>query len=433
MSAKRSADNMEVDAEIEDAIFEELSKKQKPESEPSLEEQFQEALQNVQDRAAIDRQKLVKKACEHYADRNGCAPSVEELEDIFESLADNFSPEPKDDASSDESDSSDSEDEEADEEDCSSINAQNMSSHLMSELNKALDQVHELAKKDKAKLQKSIEKKWKENNDSEITAEESEAVFAVLGKMYQDGPSSVSPGDADEEDADYELTEQDKSMEKEDAELEESEGEEEQDQFVCLDGELEFTSPTTTFADVVAEVLEELGLEITESEDQTVEYSSNIEVSEKLVQQFKSKCPAATEEDITDVLTMKLGDAEFDDADDEEYQPESEKDEDEESVYEEVEEEEAADPKFLDLEFAEDDGEEYGFDDFAGDHQDEQDSDEYSESDSEQDSEQEQEKEQSYSNLKSRSAGSVEKTQEIQQKHIQTSAMEIEQSAQFVA
>lgn len=305
----------------------------------------------------------------------------------------------------------------------------------MSELNKALDQVHDLAKKDKAKLQKSIESKWKEANGSEISAEESEAVFAVIGKMFQDGPSSVSPGDADEEDADYELTEQDKQMDKEDGELEESEGEEEQDQFVCLDGELEFTSPTTTFADVVNEVLEELGLEVTESEEQTIEYQSNIEVSSELVQKFKSKCPEASEADITDVLTSKLADAEFDDADDEEYQPESEKDEDEESVYEEVDSEVEAETKFLDLEFAQEDGEEYGFDDFAGDHQDEQDSDEYSDSESEQESEaeQEQEKEQSYSNLKSRSAGSVEKTQEIQQKHMQTSAMEIEQSAQFVA
>lgn len=338
----------------------------------------------------------MKKACEHYANRNGCAPSVEELESIFDDLADKFAPEPSDDASDSSSESSDSEDDSGEEaDDLSSLNANNMTKSLLSDFNDALDHVHELAKKDKAQLQKKIEQKWKAENDSEITAEESEAVFAVIGKMFQDGPSSVTQGDADEADADYELTDADKQIQKEDEQVEESEGEDEQDEFVCLDGELEFTSPTVKFSDIVEEVLEELGLELQEDEEQTIEYSSNIEISEKLFQDLKSKCPGATEEDATDVLTSKFTDAEFDDEDDEEYQPEAEKDEDEESVYEEVEEEEEASPKFLDVKFGEDDGEEYGFDDFAADHQDEQDSDEFSD-DSEQDSdaEAEQEKEQ---------------------------------------
>lgn len=429
MSGEKRA--FEADAEIEEAIFEELSKKQKTEQEPSLEEQFQDALENVQDRAAIDREKLVQKACEHYAKRNGCAPSVEELEDIFETLADDFLPEDKDDVSS-ESDSSDSEDDSEDEIDCDSINSKNMSDGLLGGLNSALDHVHALAKQDKAKLQKKIEQKWKEANGSEISAEESEAVFAVLGKMINDGPASVSPGDSDEYDADYELTQQDKQIEKEDAEYEESECESEAEEFVCLDGELEFTSPTCTFEDVVEEVLEELGLEITENEDQTIEYESNIEVSSELVKKFKSQCPGATESDIVDVLTTKIADAEFDEYDDEEYQPEPEYDEGEESVYEEVDEEDTADPKFLDLQFSsQDDGEEYTFDDFAADHLDEQDSDEYSDSSAEESADDEAEEQQTYSNLKSRSTGLSTETSEIQQKHF--AAMEIDQSAQFVA
>lgn len=413
--SKRSCDDMEVDQEIEDAIFEELSKKQCNDQEQSVEEQFADALSNVQERAAIDRQKLVKKACDHYVSRNGCSPSVDELESIFEDLADKFDVEPKDDGSS--SSESESENDSEAEDDMSSINAKNMTDNLMSQLNDALDHAHDLAKKDKAKLTKSVQQKWQELNGSEITAEETEAVFAVIGKMFKDGPSSVSPGDADEEDADYELTEQDKQIEKEDAEQEEEEGEEEQQNFLCLDGELEFTSPTAFQETSEAE-----------EEDQTIEYQTTFEVDEKLVEAFKKACPEATEEDITDVLTKSLADAEFDD-EDEEYQPESEKEEDEESVYEEVDEEQTADPKFLDLEFGQDDGEDYGFDDFATDHQDEQDSDEYS------DSEADDEEPAESSSSKSRPTGSVEKIDEsLQTKHAETAAMDIEQTgSQIVA
>lgn len=301
MSAKRDCSAMDMDME------ESASKKQCVES---FQESFADALEEVQKRALQDRDYLVKKACEYYVQRNECKPSVDELQKVFEDLAEKFSPE--DAESSSESEQDDESDSSSEDENVEEF-AELMAKGEMNELDSALKGVADLAKAQKQELKKKIQEKFKELEGQDITAEETEAVFALVGSMFKQGADY----EVDEEnDADYEPTDSDKAMEKEDEEVEESEGEEETFH-MKLAGELEHTSATTSMADAEEEALEE-------AEFDEIEKT----VAKQLLQLTNKFLQGADAEDVTG----SLKEAKADSKKNKESQPEEEEEFDEAEV-----------------------------------------------------------------------------------------------------
>lgn len=388
MAAKRECDDMDVESAKKQCTFQ---------------EEFADALEQVQKRALEDRDYLVKKACEYYVQRNEKKPSVDELEKVFQDLADKFTPEDAESSSeSEQDDESDSSEEEDNVEDFAEL----MAAGEMTELDGALKGVAELAKSKKEELKSKIQQKWKEQEGTDISAEETEAVFALLGSMFKSGADY----EVDEEnDEDYSPTDADKDMEKEDAEVEEEEEELENFQ-VKLASELKFSQETTSMKDVTAEALEE-------AEFDEVEKS----VAKQLLRICNKFIPNADASEVTDSLKEAKADS----------KKNKDSPADEESDFDEAEVEKSDFMKAAVAAFTDANG-------FAPSSEEkakiceawatqEDSSSEEEDSASEYDSEEE---DAEYSG-KSRPTGSVEKQQETQQKHID--AMNIDASPESAA
>lgn len=367
----------------------------------SFQESFADALDQVQKRALEDRDYLVKKACEYYVQRNECKPSVDELQKVFEDLADKFAPADADSSSeSEQDDESDASSEDENVEDFADL----MSSGEMSELKGALADVAELAKAKKGELKKKIQQKWKEQEGQDISAEETEAVFALLGSMFKNGADYEVD---EEDDADYEPTDADKQMEKEDAEVEEEEEDLENFQ-VKLAGELEHTSATTSMKEVESETLEE-------AEFDEVEKT----VAKQLLRMCNKFIPGADADEVTDSLKEAKADS----------KKNKDSPADAESDFDEAEVEKSDLTKALVEAFTEANG-------FAPSPSDkakmaEAWANQESDSESEEDSASDFDEEDAADSGKSRPAGSVEKQQETQQKH--ADAMNVDASEEQAA
>lgn len=219
---KRKADAMDCD-EQEQAHS--PAKKQCTE-EDNVEAQFESALDQIRERAQQDRNKLVKAACKHFVDRNGVAPTEEQLIDIFAALSAKFVDGLTDNAE-DEEDEEDAEDVEEDG-DASELPpnfADALTSSVTTQLNDALDVATSLGKAHRKKLEEKVNALWKQEHNADPTAEETEAVFAVIQATFNG--AIIIDGDDDAEDDDYAPTDKDKEDEAKDVEVDNEEVDEE--------------------------------------------------------------------------------------------------------------------------------------------------------------------------------------------------------------